>query len=62
MSGADSPRWSRNLSDSQARLPHIITELEDKREVSLLHFVDFISMNICSLRHQNPNSLIKSKD
>ena len=59
MSGADLSRWSQNRSEP--RLPHIITGLEDKREVSLLPFVKFDSMNIRSVRHQNPNCSIKSK-
>ena len=37
MSGADSPRWRQNPSHSEPRLPHIITDLEDKQEVSLFH-------------------------
>lgn len=40
MSGADPFRWRQNYSET--RLPHIITGLEDKREVSLsLPFIAF---------------------
>ena len=65
MSGADPPRWRQNHSES--RLPHIITPIEDKHEVSLILVVLFITfsfstvINIRSRRPQDSNSSVKSK-
>lgn len=51
MNGADPPRWSQ--SHSESRLPHIITGLEDKHEVSL-PVLPFIAFCFYELSSQTP--------